>query len=766
MNRLFIAEKPSLGRAIAAGLGKQSPSKGYISCGNDVVTWCFGHLLEVAPPEYYDQNLKQWKQKDLPIIPDKLTLLPNKDSKEQLGVIKKLLKECKTVVNAGDPDREGQLLVDEVLEYLGWKGPCERIWLAALDPENVAKALANLADNKKYTGYRDAADSRRTVDWLGGINLTRAMTLFGRGLGMDGVLSLGRVQTPTLRIVVDRDREIQNFKPVDFAKLEAEIIHANGTFKANFVIPEGMDGVDPEGRLIDFAVAQKIANAAKGLPGSITHVEKKAEKNAPPLPFSLASLQIKAGASLGLGAQDVLNAAQSLYEKQLTSYPRTDCEYLPEEQFKEAGKIITTLRNIPSISSIADKADLSLKSRAWNSAKITAHHAIIPTGIKPGGLNATENSLYELIATNYLLQFWPVQECEATKIIVTLENKSVWSANGRVVKNPGWTAAVKDDKKSDRILPSVAKGDRVDCKDVVINRSKTTPPPHFTEGTLIQAMKNIHLFIQDPEAKKKLKETSGIGTEATRASILETLKKRNYLATQGKSLLSTAKGQNVIDMCPPAIKDIATTAQLEDILTDVLNGKTQPETAVKAYAETLAPMIDALFSLDVSGLNIALPKSYPCPDCGSPLKHIRSKKSKKLFWICSKDGCGCFMTDVKGRPGQKIVKSSAEVSETEKCPKCGKPLAKRQNKAGGFFWSCTGYPKCNFAVNDDNGKPQILPPGALEEHKCPQCGAVMRYGVNKNGKPYWMCKVQSKKHKTPGKIAFFNADEDGRPVLS
>jgi len=767
VKRLFIAEKPSLGRAIAAGLGAQSPKNGYIACGEDVVTWCFGHLLEVAPPEFYNPALKQWTQKDLPIIPDRLRLLPNKDSKEQLGIIKGLLGKCEYVVNAGDPDREGQLLVDEVLEFLGWKGRCDRIWLAALDPQNVARALANLADNKKYTGYRNAADSRRTVDWLGGINLTRAMTLFGRSLGMEGVLSLGRVQTPTLRIVVDRDREIANFKPVDFARLEADINHPKGKFKASFVIPEGMDGVDPEGRLIDFEVARKVADAAKNLPGVISLVERRAEKKAAPLPFSLASLQVKASARLGLGAQDVLNAAQSLYEKQLTTYPRTDCEFLPEEQYADAARIIGKLKGIPSLARTAEGADPKIKSKAWNSGKITAHHAIIPTGMIPSGLSQAESALYEMIATGYLLQFWPPQESEATKIVVTLENKSVWSANGRVVKKPGWTAAVKDDgQKDDRILPDVAKGDAVRCDDVVINRSKTTPPPHFTEGTLIQAMKNIHLFIQDPEARKKLKETAGIGTEATRAGILETLKKRRYLAESGKNILSTPKGQNVIDMCPPAIKDIATTAQLEDILTDVLNGKTQPEAAVKAYATTLAPMIDALFATDVSNLRIDRPKTFPCPDCGSPLKHIRSKKTKKEFWICDKEGCGCFMTDIKGRPGKKIVKSQGEVSETEKCPKCGKPLARRQNREGnGHYWACTGYPECKFTVGDEDGKPRKLPPGALEEHKCPQCGAVMRYGVSKKGKPYWMCKVQSKKHKQSGKPAFFDADENGRPVL-
>ena len=714
--RLFIAEKPSLARAIADGLGKQTKLKTHIQCGNDIVTWCFGHLLDSAPPEYYHPDFKQWKAAHLPIIPNKFTLIPSPKTKEQLNAIKTLLKNATSVVNAGDPDREGQLLVDEVLEYLKYKGPTQRIWLASLDPTSVSKALNSLKDNQNYRGFRNAAESRRIIDWLAGMNLTRAMTIFGRSIGFQGVLSLGRVQTPTLALVVARDREIENFKPIDYAALSAVITHANGSFSANLKVdPDTTPGTDQHGRITDFNAAKSIRDSSTNIPGKIIKADKKAGKDTPPLTYALSSLQKDASSALNLGAQKVLDIAQKLYEQKLTTYPRTDCGFLPEEQFQDAGRILKMLEGLPHLADAANKADPKRKSPAWNTKKITAHHGIIPTGLNAGGLTGDEKAVYTLIAARYIQQFYPNHEFVTTSIQVQLQNNTVWEAKGKTVTEMGWKAVGGVDSKA-VILPSVTVGDQADSGEVRLERKQTKPPARFTEGSLIEAMSFIHLFIKDQAARARLKETSGLGTEATRANIIETLKTRGYITAKNKAIISTDTGRSVIDLCPPMIKDIVTTALMEDSLADIQADKAKPKGVVESYAAKLGPMIDALFQSDARKLGVKVPDTYPCPNCG-------------------------------------------------------KALARRKGKSG-FFWGCSGYPDCNTTCPDEKGKPgkpnevkvKVEPP-VDGTFKCTACGGQLKYGVSKAGKPYWACFAKSAKHSKDKKPKFFNCDDSGKPVL-
>lgn len=319
--RLFIAEKPSLARAIAEGLGNGQKQNGCIRCGNDVVTWCFGHMLEQFEPDDYDPVLKNWKRDTLPIVPDVWKLKPRKEAAAQLSVIQDLLRQAQSVVNAGDPDREGQLLVDEVLDYFNYRGSAERIWLASLDARSVAKALATLTDNKKHAPLRDAALARSRADWIVGMNATRAMSILGRECGRKGVLSLGRVQTPTLALIVMRDREITRFKPVDYFVLQALLKHTAGSFTVTFVPASTQPGLDSEGRLVDATVPGVIADRVRGTDGTILEITRETKKKAPPLPHCLSSLQKAASARFGMTAQDVLNTAQSLYEKKTDHVP-------------------------------------------------------------------------------------------------------------------------------------------------------------------------------------------------------------------------------------------------------------------------------------------------------------------------------------------------------------------------------------------------------------------------------------------------------------
>lgn len=347
--RLFIAEKPNLGKAIARGLGGGRTEQGCIRCGDNIVTWCFGHLLEPAYPEAYCPEYAQWRREHLPIIPSSWKYVVKRTSKAQLDTIGKLLRDAASVVHAGDPDREGQLLVDEVLEHFRYRGPVFRIWLPSLDDRSVSIALGNITDNAANAPLRDAARARMMADWLVGINATRALTITGRENGRTEVLSLGRVQTPTLALVVARDREIAHFKPSDYFVLRASIIHPHGECSVTFVPSDSQDGLDSSGRLVDLAQVAAVLESVNGKEGTVLESLREKKTRPAPLPHCLSSLQKSASARLGMSAKRVLDVAQSLYEKKLTTYPRTDCRYLPEEQHGEAASILSRLAGVSGL---------------------------------------------------------------------------------------------------------------------------------------------------------------------------------------------------------------------------------------------------------------------------------------------------------------------------------------------------------------------------------------------------------------------------------
>lgn len=717
--RLYIAEKPSLGRAIAEGLGGGQKNGGYIVCGQDTVTWCFGHLLELMNPEDYDPAWKDWRRDALPIIPERWRLKVSPDTADQLKLIGELLRGAESVVNAGDPDREGQLVVDEVLEHFGYRGPVARILLASLDARSIAKALAGMTDNARHAPLRDAARARSQADWLVGLNATRAMTLLGRDAGREGVLSLGRVQTPTLNLVVMRDREIAAFKPVDYFVLQARMEHPAGAFTATLQLKEDQPGLDSEGRLVSAAEANALAKSAQGASGHVAGVTREKKRKTPPLPHCLSSLQKAASSKWGMTAQQVLNTAQKLYEQKLATYPRTDCRYLPVEQLVDAERILRVLATVPGLESAASGADAGLVSGVWNTEKVTAHHAIIPTGEMPGNLSEAERNLYLMIAGAYCLQFYPPLSYESQKIQVDVDGRH-WEARGRLILDPGWTRCVRDTDEEDakesaaeQSLPEVAQDDAVNCAEVDVLAKKTTPPSRFTEGSLIEAMANIHRFVTDATARATLKENEGIGTEATRASILEGLKKRRYLEAQGKALASTALAGQVIDLTPSALKDPVTTAQWESRLEAIAQGKDTLEAFMAAQASALPELLGPLLSGEGAAIIKADGPVHPCPTCGKPLS--RRSGDKGPYWGCFRkeehpDGKPVYLPDDGGRPGQR--REAAAVSGYE-CPTCGKPLrlyARVSKKTGKPFkvFNCSGYPDCMQSFfAQKNGRPDF-----------------------------------------------------------
>ncbi|WP_035241401.1 DNA topoisomerase III [Desulfobacter vibrioformis] len=709
--RLFIAEKPSLGRAIAAGLGEAEKRNGYIECGPDIVTWCFGHLLEMDQPEAYDEKYKAWKKEDLPILPNAFNASVRKDAAAQMKIIGKLLQDAECVVNAGDPDREGQLLVDEVLEYHDYAGSCQRIWLAALDDKSVKKALSSMTDNNNYTGLRDAARARSQADWLVGMNCTRAMTLKGRDAGSQGVLSLGRVQTPTLALVVNRDLVIENFKPHPYFTLHVEILHEACTFTGTFQPLDTQKGLDDQGRLINPDEAFRIKKEVSGQAGKIIEAVTEKKKKNPPLPHCLSSLQKAASAKLGMGAKQVLDVAQALYEKKLTTYPRSDCRYLPDEQFQEAGNILAALANLPGLEQIAENTDCLIKSAAYDTKKVTAHHAIIPTGETPSNLSDDESVLYRMIAQSFCIQFYAAMEFEAQKILTGINN-TVWKSTGRTILNPGWTAFIReqeDEAAEDQVLPGVHQNDNITAAQVDIKSQKTKPPARFTEGTLIEAMANIHRFIEDTEAKKTLKENEGIGTEATRAGIIETLKARHLLELQKKNIISTDLGRQLVKMAPEVLTDPVTTAKWESRLSAIADGKESLSGFMTDQTIQVPELVKAIFALQLN----PLPGTHLCPECGRPLRRQKSQKGS-WYWGCfNQDGHATpvFFNDKNGKP-DLTPKKKIELSE-HKCRACGKPLVKRESEKKGkggrknYWWGCSGFPECKERYFDDNGKPRF-----------------------------------------------------------
>lgn len=613
MNRLFIAEKPSVGKAIAEALGKTKSDKGYCETkSGDVVTWCFGHLMELATPDVYlpddvpttKSGSKVWREQDLPIVPDRWKIQVKTDCKAQFNVIKKLAQKSNitTIVNCGDPDREGQLLVDEILSFIGNKKPVLRYWASAVDSASVKKALSLLESNEKFVGMRYAALGRSHADWLIGMNATRAFTLASRRSGNGSLLSVGRVQTPTLNLVATRDHEINNFKPQTYYVFKGNFKAANKTFTATLQYGDAQKGLDSEGRLVDLNAArllqQKLSSVKKAK--VIEFETKNKDKNAP-LVYSLASIQAEANAKYGYSAEQILNICQALYEKyKLTTYPRSDCEYLPTVQHQDAAKVLRALCSFHTeLKSTISKANPSLKSKVWNDSKITAHHGIIPTQ-QVGNLSELkddERKVYMLIVKRYLSQFFPPAKLLATTIKMDVSGE-VFACNGSVVVENGYLAVYggendtaeqdKDDEKEDsQSLPKLSAGEIVDVLQVSPVTAQTKPPASFTEGTLIKAMQNIYNFVPDGPFKKVLKDGDGIGTSATRASIIAELKKKGFLELKGKKIKATPVGIKLLSELPDLCKNPVLTAMFESQLKLVESGKItykQFEEKQKAFA--------------------------------------------------------------------------------------------------------------------------------------------------------------------------------------
>ncbi|WP_075321863.1 DNA topoisomerase III [Histophilus somni] len=604
--RLFIAEKPSLARAIADVLPKpHQRGQGFVKCGEqDYVTWCVGHLLEQAAPDVYNPMFKQWRLEHLPIIPQKWLLLPKQEVKSQLDIVLKLIHQADIIINAGDPDREGQLLVDEVFSYA--KLPAtklaeiQRCLINDLNPSAVEKAIKKLQPNKNFIPLATSALARSRADWLYGINMTRAYTIRGRQSGYNGVLSVGRVQTPVLGLIVRRDLEIEHFQPKDFFEVQAFIATKEktpSTFTALWQPSKACeDYQDEEGRVLSKALAENVVKRITAQPATVTEYIDKREKETAPLPYSLSALQIDAAKRYAMSAQEILDICQKLYEThKLITYPRSDCRYLPEEHFSARHTILRAISTHSILyKEIPDIVNTELKNRCWNDKKVEAHHAIIPTAKnKTVSLSQNEQQIYDLIARQYLMQF--CQEAEYRKSKITLDIAGgTFIAQARNLQIAGWKqlwGKEDEDEQQEPLLPIVKKGDELFCEKGDVISKKTQPPKPFTDATLLSAMTGIARFVQNKELKKILRETDGLGTEATRAGIIELLFKRGFIYKKGRNIHSTETGRTLIQALPEIATQPDMTAHWEAQLDSISRRQGSYQQFMQRLSELLPELL-------------------------------------------------------------------------------------------------------------------------------------------------------------------------------
>lgn len=794
---LYICEKPGQAAALAGCLKASRKGNGYFHDGGDVqVGWCQGHLLELFSPDEYSETLKKWDLNTLPIIPDPWQMKITKRTSALYRTLVPLIKKAKTVYIATDFDREGETICREVLERVGFKGRIYRVCMRGLDDHSIYEALDNIKEGYDTVNLHHSADSRRRADWLIGMNMTRLFSVLADQAGVRTTMNIGRVLSPLVNLVVQRDLSIKNFEPSPFYNLNAEVSVQHGSFNAKWIPPTECS--DDEGRCINPVFAQQVANQIQGKNGIISHAEKKRVNESAPLPFHLNSLQQYASKRWGYTAQETLDITQSLYENhKCVSYPRTDSRYLPVSQFSEAAPIMQALMLVDdSISTLVAGADTSRMGRAFNDDKFDAHHGIIPTRqqIKLTDLNDKERNIYDAIRRFYIAQFYSPAEVAKTHIVVDCEGHK-FEARGKTPLVSGWKIIFqseaevnpKDENEIDedeavKNLPKVNQNEACFISKSDIANKMTKPAPHFTEATLLAAMANIARFVDEPNFKKILKETSGLGTEATRAGILDGAVKRGFLNRQKKLLLATEKAFGLMKVLPDVIASPGMTAAWEQDLDRVASGelnalvfqknierfvsKITNEYKEKAAAGDNGAMKEALS--DVSSDSSI--KEEACFVCGGPMRLRKGQYGK--FWGCMSKSCNKTFKDNRGKP-----MNPADEPESPPCPKCSGPMKIRKGKAKDAkratqFWGCADFPKCNGIISKVEKKTKAKAKSAGEPKskapkktytpspsvtpsedgsmKCPDCGSAMKVRNGKSGE-FWGCSGFPKCKKTMSK---------------
>ena len=652
----MVAEKPSVGRDIARVLGCRTGGDGCLVGEKYIVTWAVGHLVTLMEPNELDPKYEKWSFATLPILPETIPLKVISATKDQYNKVKRLIndKETDSLICATDAGREGELIFRYIYEKAGCGKPFQRLWISSMTDEAITEGFRDIRPGSDYDGLYESARCRSRADWLVGMNASRAFTL-----KYNTLLSIGRVQTPTLAILVKRRKEIENFRPEGFCTLTADFGDYSGVYCS--------DKLDPDTHLKEKADAEAIAAAVKGKTGTVIQAETTRKKELPPQLYDLTSLQRDANKLLGFTADKTLKTAQSLYEKhKALTYPRTDSRFLPPDMIP---RVVQTMKLLPEayqkyVTGALPDGKLPVSKRTIDKTKVTDHHAIIPTAkrVDPSKFSEDERKLYDMVARRLLTAFYPACDYDATKIITRVEDYS-FRTTGKVIVNNGWhdvpplenppraKKKAAEDGESDTPLPPLQEGDSRPVKATRIKEDKTKPPAPHTDASLLAAMETAGKELDDEELVRQMKG-SGIGTPATRAAIIERLLQVGYAQRRGKTLNATDKGVMLIDVVPPELSSPELTGKWELALHDITDGKqdavrfmdgiARMSSFLVDYAKASSPAVTFPSEERRRGkggsrrMQVTPLEGAVCPVCGKG-----GMQESPLAFSCTEKGCNC-----------------------------------------------------------------------------------------------------------------------------
>ncbi len=672
---LVLAEKPSVARDIAKVLGCSQNGNGCIIGSKYIVTWALGHLVTLADPEAYGNKYKAWNLEDLPMLPNKMELVVIKQTSKQFGAVKALLhrEDIDELVIATDSGREGELVARWIILKAGFKKPIKRLWISSQTDRAIKEGFANLKPAKEYDNLYHSAQSRAEADWLVGLNVTRALTC-----KHNAQLSAGRVQTPTLAMIVAREEEIRRFVPKDYWTITAQF---NG-----FTV-QWQDKVSNQTRTFSKEQADSIVKKITGQTGEVVEVRKDLKKELPPLAYDLTELQRDANRKYSYSAKQTLNIMQKLYEThKLVTYPRTDSRYITDDIVPTLTERLRSIAVGPYAKAVQGilRNKISVTKRFVDNSKVSDHHAIIPTEqyVNLSALSTEERNIYDLIVKRFIAVLSSPFEYEQTGVKLDIAGET-FTARGKIVKSWGWKAVYEgfgkldedsEEEEDDQALPEISKGLKSKVLSTKAINGKTKPPARYNEATLLSAMEHPGKFVENKALKEALENTSGLGTPATRADIIEKLFNTFYIERKGKEIYPTSKGMQLIGLVPEDLKSPELTAKWEQQLALISKGKVSSNTFVtdmKGYATRLVGAVIAN-SEQFKHDNVTREK---CAECGKYLLEVNGKKGKML--VCPDRECG--------------YRKSITVVSNARCPECHKKMEIRGEGENKSFYCACGY---------------------------------------------------------------------------
>lgn len=676
---LVLAEKPSVGREIARVLGCNQKGNGCFIGSQYIVTWALGHLVTLADPEAYGDRYKSWRIEDLPMLPAKMELVVIKETSKQYSAVKQLLRQADIdeLVIATDAGREGELVARWILQKAGWHKPIKRLWISSQTDKAIKEGFKNLKPGQNYENLYAAAECRAHADWYVGINVTRALTC-----KYNAQLSAGRVQTPTLALVVERENEIKRFVPKEYWTIQA--------FAQGFFL-HWQDKNNGQTRLFDVHKAESLLANLRGQSGLITDIKKEGKKELPPLAYDLTELQRDANRKYGYSAKKTSSIMQQLYEHyKIVTYPRTDSRYLTED-------IVSTLPERLKAVEIGPYAKLARTilhtkimptKRLVDNAKVSDHHAIIPTEeyVNLAKLSQDEYRIYDLIVRRFLAVLSPAFEYEQTTVKVDIQGE-VFTAKGKIVKHKGWRSAydgrdteVEEDEhekeydEKEQSLPDLKVKDRINILSIKSIAGQTKPPKHYTEATLLSAMEHPGHKIENEALREALEKTSGLGTPATRADIIEKLFNSFYMERRGKEIVPTSKGVQLIDLVPSELKSPELTAKWERELGEISKGREKRQNFIHGITGYAGHLVSEVIASSQTFNHDNLTR-IKCPDCGKYLLQVKGKRGEML--VCQDRECG--------------YRHGISVHSNARCPQCHKKMELRGEGEQRIFTCTCGY---------------------------------------------------------------------------